>query len=112
MKHIGGARYRIALENPSEVKNEIGGTVVTYVKFADLWAYRRHRTGANSRSFNGDIEVTQERFEYTIGVFHDQLTEKTRVVDGGRSFTIDAIDKQFDHTKIICGNSSSQTFNK
>ena len=112
MKHIGGARYRISLENPTEAKNAIGGTVVTYVKFADVWAWRQHRTGANARSFKGDIEITQERFEYIIGVFHDLLTEKTRVVDNGRSFTIDAIDRQFNHIKIVCGNSSSQTFNK
>ena len=109
MKNIGNARYRISLEDPTEVKNDIGGTVVTYVKTADVWAYRKHRSG--NRNFNGVIEVNLDRFEYFIGKFHP-VTDKTRVVDNGKSFAITAIEETFEHIKIICENSPSQVFNK
>ena len=109
MKPIGAKRYRITLEDPAESKNAIGGTVVEYIPTTDVWAYRRHRSG--SRNFNGDIEINLDRFEYFIGKFHN-VTDKTRIVDGGKSFAITAIEQTFDHIKIICENSSSQTFNK
>ena len=109
MKHIGGSRYRITLEDPVEVKNAIGGTDVTYQETAKAWAYRRHRSG--TRQFNGAIEVNQDRFEYFVP-WNTPVTDKTRIVDDGRSFTISTLEKNFDHIKIICENSSSQTHNK
>ncbi len=99
---IGQLRHRIGVYAPSEVRDDVGGTITSWSFQRAVWAMVEPRTISEAVE-NGRLRVVQS---YRITIRHrSDLSHRARVVWQGRTLRVVAVsdpDTRFERLHLIC----------